>query len=115
MTRLQLRLERARYRPGEAVTATVDVLEGGASRALEARLDYVEETDDYSAVATSVCCAALHTGDLSAGMSFGFELALPADALPNVESAHGRLFWQLDVKSDRRGPDAHERRRLEVA
>ncbi len=115
MTRLQVRLERDRYSPGDPVRGTVDVVEGGASRSLEARLDYVEETDDYSAVATSVTGGALHEGDLSAGMSFDFELALPADALPNVGSTHGRLFWQLDVKSNRRGRDAHERRRLEVA
>ena len=114
MTRLLLRLERERYRPGEVVRGTVDVVEGGASRSLVARLDYVEQTDDYSEVATTVSGAALHTGDLSAGMSFGFELALAPDALPDVESTHGRLFWQVDVKSDRRGPDEHERRRLQV-
>ena len=114
MTRLHLRVERERYEPGEVVRGTVEVVEGGSSRALEARLEYVEETDDYSEIATSVASGALHQGDLAADASFGFELALPADALPNLESEHGRLYWQVDVKCDRRGRDVHERRRLQV-
>jgi hypothetical protein len=57
----------------------------------------------------------LHTGDLATGMSFTFELALPADALPDHGSEHGELYWELAVKPDELGPDTHERRRIEVA
>ena len=113
MTRLRPRLDRAHYRAGEVVRGTVDVLEGRPSRALEARLDYVERPPTAE-VATSISSGPLHTGDLTAGASFAFELALPADALPNLESAHGPLFWQLDVKSDRRGRDVHERQRVQI-
>ena len=112
--RLQLQLDRERFAPGDVVSGTIVVVEGGRSRSLEALLEYVEETDDYVEVATSVSSGALHTGDLERGMSCRFEVALPADALPNFESAHGALYWQLDAKSDERGRDTHERRRILV-
>jgi hypothetical protein len=90
------------------------VLEGGRSRSLQALLSYNEWTDDYATFATSLSTGPLHTGDLAAGMAFRFELALPADALPNYVCEYGELYWELDVTSDRFGPDAHERRRIEV-
>ena len=113
--RFQLQLDRERYKPGDTITGTILVLEGGGSRTLEVLLEYNEEAeDDYSAVATSVSSGALHAGDLATGMSFDFELALPPDAFPNYRSEHGELYWQLDVKSDEHGRDTHERRRIEV-
>jgi hypothetical protein len=47
-----------------------------------------------------VCTEYARSGDLMAGTSFDFELALPRDAFPNYRSEHGELYWQLDVKSD---------------
>ena len=41
------KLEGGRYTAGETVKGTVLVTEGGGSRFLEARLEFVEETDDY--------------------------------------------------------------------
>lgn len=112
--RFQLQLDRERYTPGETIRGTILVLEGGGSRSLEALLLYNEETADYSAVATSVSSGPLHAGDLTSGMSFEFELPLPLDALPNCQSEHGELYWELDVKSDEPGRDTHERRRIEL-
>jgi len=54
------------------------------------------------------------SGALEARASFRFELALPPDGLPNFTSRHGRLYWRLDVKSDERGRDSHELRRIDV-
>jgi hypothetical protein len=112
--RFDLHLDRARYAPGERIRGTIVVLEGGRSRSLQVLLAYNERTDDYATVATSLSTGPLHTGDLTAGMAFPFELALPADALPNYRCEHGELYWELDVTSERFGPDAHERRRIEV-
>lgn len=112
--RLEVQLDRERYTPGDTVRGTILVLEGGGSRGLEARLEYVEQTEDYSEVATSVPSGPLHAGDLSSGMSFEFELRLPEDAFPAHRSDHDELYWQVDVKSDELGPDTHLRRRIEV-
>jgi hypothetical protein len=113
--RFDLRLDRARCAPGDTITGTIHVLKGGPSRSLEVRLAYHERTEDYATVATSLSSGPLHTGDLAAGMSLAFELALPTDALPNYSSEHGELYWQLDVKSDELGTDTHERHRIEIA
>lgn len=112
--RFDLQLDRDRYRPGDSVAGTVLVREGGRSRSLEVQLGYIEQTDDYLELARSISTGHLHKGDLETGASFRFELALPPDALPNVTSTHGQLYWQLDVKSDERGRDSHELRRIEV-
>ena len=112
--RFQVELERERYAPGETVSGTILVLEGGGSRSLEALLEYHEQTEDYSHVAATISSGPLHTGDLATGTSFQFEIALPPDALPNYRSAHGELYWELDVRSDELGRDTHERRRIEV-
>jgi hypothetical protein len=111
---LRLRARRERYTPGETIKGTILVREGGGSRALEAILEYKEETADYSEVAISIASGPLHEGELTAGMSFEFELALPPDALPSYKSRHGELYWELDVKSDESGRDTHERRRIET-
>jgi hypothetical protein len=112
---LELWLDREHYAPGDTVRGTIRVVEGDRSRSLEAMLAYNEKTGDYAAVATSVSSGPLATGDLTTGMSFGFALALPPDALPNYRSEHGELFWEVDVRSDELGIDSHERRRIEVA
>jgi hypothetical protein len=112
--RFQVELDRQRYAPGEAVKGTILVLEGGASRALEAQLVYREESPDYSEIAFSIPSGPLHEGDLTEGTSFEFELALPPDALPGYDSRHGELYWEVDVKSDEVARDTHERCRIEV-
>jgi hypothetical protein len=112
--RLQLRLDRDRFAPGDAVTGTVVVTEGGRSRSLEIVLAYVEQTKDYREVARSISTGHLHAGNLDTGATYRFEIALPSDALPGFASEHGQLYWELDVKSDERGRDSHERHRIEV-
>jgi hypothetical protein len=112
--RFQLKLDRERYAPGETIRGTILVKEGGGSRALEAILEYKEETADYSEVAISIPSGPLNEGELTAGTSFEFELALPPDALPNHKSRHGEPYWELDVRSDESGRDTHERCRIET-
>jgi hypothetical protein len=112
--RLEVELERGRYHPGDTVRGTIRVLEGGRSRGLDAVLEYREETEDYHEVVTSIPSGRLHDGDLAAGTSFEFELALPPDALPNCRSEHGRLYWSVDARSDELGRDIHARHRVDV-
>jgi hypothetical protein len=98
------------------VRGTVLVLEGGPSRRLEVTLEYREKTEeDFQATARTLSAGELHSGDLATGASYPFEIALPADALPSFRSAHGELYWELDARSDERGRDTHESRRIEVA
>ena len=113
-TRLQLQLERERYTPGDTVEGTIFVVEGDRSRSLVALLQYNEKTEDYLEVATSISTGPLHEGDLTTGTSFEFELALPPDALPNYQSEHGQLYWDVNVKSDEFGSDTWERSRISV-
>jgi hypothetical protein len=113
-SRFELQLERERYTPGDRVGGTILVLAGGRSRSVEVLLQYNEETEDYSEVATSVSSGPLHEGDLTTGASFEFELALPPDALPNYQSKHGELYWEVNVKSDEFGSDTWERCRINV-
>jgi hypothetical protein len=112
--RFQLQLDRERYAPGDPIKGSVLVVEGGRSRSLEVLLQYNEESPDYSEVAVSMSTGPLQEGDLTEGTSFDFELALPGDALPNYESRHGALYWEVDVRSDEAGRDTHERRRIDV-
>jgi hypothetical protein len=112
--RLELELERNRYEPGDTIRGSIVVVEGGRSRSLEVWLEYNEKTEDYSDVATRITSPFRHEGELAAGESFDFEVALPRDAAPNYRSEHGELFWELNVKSDELGRDTSVRRRLEV-
>jgi len=113
--RFELMLDRDRCAPGDTITGTIRVLEGGRSRSLEVLLEYHERTEDYATVATDVATGPLHTGDLTTDMAFRFALTLPPDALPNYRSAHSELYWELDVKSEELGRDTHERRRIDLA
>ena len=62
--RFQVELDRERYAPGETIKGTILVREGGGSRALEAILEYKEETADYSEVAISIPSGPLYEGEL---------------------------------------------------
>jgi len=113
--RLEIQLDEERYAAGEVVHGTVLVLEGGGSRSLEVSLNYREQTgDDYEDTPVTLPGGHLHTGDLTAGASYQFEIPLPDDALPNFKSKHGDLWWEVDARSDERGRDTHERQGVEV-
>ena len=114
--KLQLQLDGDRYAPGEMVTGSVLVLEGGRSRALEVSLHFRERTsedDEHTPVTFS--SGELHAGELTTGASYPFGIQLPPDALPNFKSKHGELFWEVEARSDERGLDTHARKRIDVA
>jgi hypothetical protein len=111
---LAVELERDRYAPGDVVRGTVKVVEGGGSRRLEVALAFREKAGDYEDTPFTIAGGDLHTGDLAPGATYAFSIALPADALPTYRSRHGELYWEVDVRSDERGRDTHERKRIEV-
>ncbi len=114
MTQLTLELDRGAVAPGEQVTGTVAAPEGGRSRAVTVALRFCERGGSFSAVATSSPAGVLHQGDLPAGWSAPFAIALPPDAPPGLRTPHGELWWEVEARSDELGPDAVERRPVEV-
>jgi hypothetical protein len=114
--KLEVQVDRDRYRPGETVSGSVLVVEGGASRTLEVALEFREEAEDgYDDTPRRVPGGELHAGDLAMGASYEFAVVLPDDALPTLKTKHGKLWWEVDAHSDERGRDTHERKAIEVA
>jgi hypothetical protein len=111
---LQLQLESDRFRPGDVVRGVVTVARDQDARSLEVLLIYQEQTIDYSGSVVEVGSGLLHEGDLAAGQRLPFAVALPAGALPAYRSRHGALWWEVDVKVDKRGFDVHETARIDV-
>ena len=111
--RLVLELDDETVYAGGAVRGTVRVAEGGRSRFLDATLDFLEATFDYSAGGERAS-ARLHHGDLDTGSSFRFELAVPDDAVPSFRSRHGHLDWYVKVRSDEFGVDSTAEQRLDM-
>ena len=112
--RLDVQLDGGAFVPGDAVRGTIRVLEGGASRFVEASLEFHEDSGDYGSVASSVSTGPLHEGDLVAGSTLAFMLTVPMDALPNYRSEHGKLYWEVHARSDELGRDTHARQRIIV-
>jgi len=114
MSRLTLELDHARVAPGEQVTGTVAAPGGGSSRTVTVALRFCEQGGSFSAVAMSIPGGVLHQGELPAGWSARFAIAVPPDAPPGLRTPHGELWWEVEAVSDERGRDAVERRRVDV-
>jgi hypothetical protein len=110
---LELHLESTRCRPGETVTGTVRLPEGGEVRELRVALRFYERTEDYEDE-QDAGETVVHAGSALPDQSFPFTLQLPADALPTLSSTHGELGWKLEARADVRGFDARESRTLAV-
>ena len=113
-SRLQIALETPSVEPGGWVRGRVHVLEDDRSRHLLVRAVYRERTRDRSAIARTVDGPVIHEGDLAAGSVHEFAVKLPPDALPGCESKHGRLWWELQLESDRLGLNIAEGAEFEV-
>ena len=100
--------------PGEQVRGHVTVEGGEGIRALDVWLAHVEWTSDFTATARTEDIRSLATGPVHDGRQIPFELSLPLDAPPEVQSNHGGLAWEVQVKADVRGPDVIEGKRISV-
>ena len=88
--------------------------EGLRSRRVWVEVRYCERAAGFSSCVLALPTGSLHEGALPPGWFARFGVALPAEALPGYRSAHGELWWEVGAVSDRIGPDAQERRRIEV-
>lgn len=100
--------------PGAAVAGRVVVEDGGSVRSLSVRLAFVERTKDFDKVAREAETAVLAEGELADGAALPFALRLPGDALPQVETAHARIGWEVRARADRPGPDPTADRPVEL-
>jgi hypothetical protein len=113
---LAVRLDRERFAPGEQVTGRVEVVEEAKGRELTVALEYRDWTSDYRSISRSVPLATpLGVGDLQAGASFPFSLALPADAAPEHTGVNGAVSWGIHAHLERFGPDFHAWHVIQVA
>jgi hypothetical protein len=110
---LEIRLERARYAPGETVRGSVVPIEGGDPGELQVWLSFHERSTEYEAVRATIPGEILGPGG-RAGGGHRFEIDLPRDARPSLASRHGELWWA--VAAARRNPESGEvvTRRIEV-
>ena len=103
--KLELHADGTRCRPGDALTGSVLVPEGGEVRSLRVVLNFREHTEDYDDK-RQVAETHLHAGSVLPGQRFPFTMQVSADALPTLYSTHGELSWELEAHADVRGFDA---------
>lgn len=112
--KLSLELTKQSFAPGEHVHGHVTVDGGGGIRSVTVCLAQVEWSERYTATARRESERTLAEGPVPDGQRIPFELILPADAAPEVQSPHGGLAWEVLAKADVRGPDAVEGTRISV-
>jgi hypothetical protein len=111
--KLALELAAESIPPGGTVAGRIKVAEGGDSRELTLTLTFYEHTRDFTIPAAQTS-AVVHQGAVTTGDAYEFSFALPEDAVPSVETKNGKLYWELELRSDEPGFDTHVRRELRV-
>jgi len=112
--RLEVRLDRERYAPGDTVRGAVAVVAGGGSAELGVALDFHEGSIECGAIAITTARVPVHEGELIEGSAYSFALELPQDAPPSQTSPHGGLWWAVDVSAGEPGSSPLASRRIEV-
>ncbi len=112
--KLDIQLDRQGYAPGDRVSGTVSVVEGGRSRSLDVHVEYREKTSDYIDAQLKSSPALVHQGDLETGSSHAFTVELPSEAPPAFISQHGVMGWVVVARSDEFGPDTVEAKQIDV-
>lgn len=111
--RLELRLERDRFAPGDTVRGAATVTEGGGPGEIRVWLSFRERGGEHEAVRATLPGGSLRAG-LAPGTEYVFAIELPADALPSYISRHGALWWTVDAAVGEPASGAPVRRRIEV-
>ena len=111
---IELSLDRDRFAPGDVVRGRVTVLHSGLQE-IQVGLLFREEGNRLEQTVSQVLADGLDGAvDFEAGAIVDFEIELPADAPPNVESRHGALFWEIVAHTDRVGSPQTADRRIVV-
>jgi hypothetical protein len=110
---LELRLERERFAPGDAVRGSAAVTEGGGAGEIRVWLSFRERSGEYEAVARTLPGGSLEA-DLVPGTAHGFAIELPSDAPASYISRHGALWWTVDAEVRGEAAGRAVRRRIEV-
>jgi hypothetical protein len=104
-----------RFAPGDRVRGHVTVLDAGLQQ-VQVGLLFREEAEGIEATASQVLAEGFDDArEFAAGTTLEFEIEVPADAPPNVETSHGGLFWEVVAHTDRVGEPQTAGRRVEVA
>ena len=111
--RLELRLERDRYAPGDTVRGSAAVAEGGGAGEIRVWLSFHERSGEYEAVTMTLPGGSLEA-QLAPGSAHGFAIELPADAPPSYIARHGALWWTVDAEVGGEASGGAVRRRIEV-
>jgi hypothetical protein len=112
--KLELELVSDSVPAGRTVAGRVRVVQGGDSRELTLTLTFYEHTRDFTIPAAQTS-SVVHEGAVATGDSYEFSFALPDDAVPSVETRNGKLYWELELRSDERGLDTRVRREIRVS
>jgi hypothetical protein len=111
--RLELRLERDRFAPGDTVRGSAAVAEGGGPGEIRVWLSFRERSGEYEAVTMTLPGGSLEA-KLAPGTAHGFAIALPPDAPASYISRHGALWWTVDASVGGEAAGGAVRRRIEV-
>lgn len=91
--KLEIRLEREWYAPGETIRGSVVPTERRASEEIEVWAGFHERGTEYQVVPVTIPGERIEDGG-DAGVQ-RFVIALPRDALPSYTSRHGALWWEV--------------------
>jgi hypothetical protein len=111
--RLEVRLERDRFAPGDTVRGSAAVAEGGGAGEIRVWLSFHERSGEYEAVRMTLPGGSLEA-QLAPGTAHGFAIELPGEAPPSFISRHGALWWTVDASVGGEASGAAVRRRIEV-
>jgi hypothetical protein len=111
---VRLIVERDSFVPGDRVSGRVEVDKGGLQE-IQVGLLFREKVGDLEATTRQVLAPDFDgSGDIPAGAILGFEIEVPADAPPNIETGHAELFWEVVARTDHVGADKVESHRVEI-
>ena len=111
---MKLTLERDSFVPGDRVRGRVEVEKGGLQE-IQVGLLFREEVPNLDATTRQVLAPDFEgSGDIPAGAVLPFEIEVPADAPPNIKTAHAELFWEVVARTDHVGADKVQSRRVEI-
>ena len=111
---MKLTVERDSFVPGDRIRGRVEVEEGGLQE-IQVGLLFREKTGNMDATTRQELAPDFDgSGDIPAGAVLPFEIEVPADAPPNIETSHAELFWEVVARTDHVSADKVQSHRVEI-